>query len=316
VVVITEPIWYYGLHPTDGIQISGRYYHINYFFPKINVLFNIMYLVKKNSLYQKVSENSFRNYFSLEDNLLLCDSGSFVYYRKNKDPPPLLTLIDRYDLVQPDFVVHNDIPVSFFVTDYTKKEKFLKKNIENAKTFLIATKNKEYLPIGVAQGLTRNDYYQQIKQLYHLGYDYIGIGGIAKKGTKFIRLLLESVSRLTLELKIKLHIFGVGRFKILNGLPIHSFDNTIPLQDAHRDSIGKVSYFYIINKRKILEKIPLIKIANEKLESEIECFCPVCEIFGEEIYLTGKAPRNRARAVHNASVYDYYVKQYLTKESI
>ena len=99
-----------------------------------------------------------------------------------------------YEVINPDFGVHNDVPVSFLknIKNYNVKKLF-EKNLFNAKHFLKRTQNKQFKPIGVAQGITENDYINQILQLYHMGYNYIGIGGIAYRGKKRIYSILLAI---------------------------------------------------------------------------------------------------------------------------
>lgn len=295
--------WFFGLYPGDRVLINGSYHYISEFFPKINILFNSKYLIKKNSLYKKVEELGFRELFSIYEADLFLDSGSYFYYRYNELPPKISTLIKRYDFVNPDYVAHNDIPVAFLNTQNHNIKKLLRKNLWNAVDFLKITRDRDYISVGIAQGINEIDYLRQIKELYHIGYNYIGIGGIARKSTKVIRKFLSYVSDFVKKNKIKLHLFGIGRLDIIKDAPIYSFDNTSPVQDAHRDSIGKVSYYYWLTNKKSIKKLSLFDINNGLIEFNENCYCDMCEIFQEEIFQTGKAPRNRARSYHNAYIY-------------
>ena len=294
--------WFFGLYPGDKVKIKGSYYYISDFFPEINILFNIYYILKKNKLYKEIENYSFDKIFSIKNNKVMADSGSFIYYRKNIKPPRIDTLIRRYRLINPDYAVHNDIPISFLKKNI-KSSTLLKKNLTNAKEFLMRSKNENYIPIGVAQGFNKHTYLKQIKELYYLGFEVIGIGGIAKKSNSLIKEYLEFVKDFVKKNKIKIHIFGVGRFDPLKNIPIYSFDNTSPVQDAHRDSIGKVSYYYWITNKKSIKKLSLFDINNGLIEFNEKCCCEMCEIFQDEIFQTGKAPRNRARSYHNAYIY-------------
>lgn len=306
--------WYYGLYPTDRIKIKNTYYYISDFFPNISILFSIWPIIHNcKYFYEKIKKKPFRQVFSIPNNTkIILDSGSFGYYRsKNKIDLELglNKILKIYDLINPNYAVHNDIPLSFLKTqeDYNLK-KLKAKNIDNAKEFLIKVRDCNYEPIGVAQGITESDYSNQVLELYQMGYNYIGIGGIAYLGIKRLNTILTSIFRTIKKekLKIKVHIFGVGKLSLLKNYPIHSFDNTTPLNDSHRDKLGKRTYYYILDKeKKVFEKKSLIFL--QKQNYKVNCDCPLCRILSNEILLTGSALRNHSRAFHNAFIYKIYL---------
>jgi len=302
--------WFFGLYPGDKVKINGTYFYISDFFPDINILFNVFYILKKNKLYNKIISQGFRNVFSIKDNLILVDSGSYIYYRYNLSIPSVDKIIQRYRLINPEYVVHNDIPVGF-LNDKANKNRFLQKNLSNAKIFSRKTKNENYQKIGVAQGTTKEEYLEQIKELFHMDYEIIGIGGIARKSTIRIREYLDYIKSYVEKNKIKLHIFGVGRFDAIKNMPIYSFDNTSPVQDAHRDSNGLRTYYYHLNGKMEIIKLSLLDIEKGTIKVEDKCTCEMCKIFQEKIFQTGKAPRNRARSYHNALMYQKSVEYHL-----
>jgi len=191
--------WFYGLYPTDRLKIKNKYYYISDFFPHIKIMFSIWPLFSKcKSFLNKIQNYSFKVVFSIpKETEVIADSGAFGYYRsKNKYNISwnLQKILKIYDIIKPDFAVHNDIPVSFInENDPANINKLLQKNLENAKKFIKMVKNKDYSPIAVAQGTTENDYVNQIQALYHFGYNYIGIGGIAYLGAKRISSILSSI---------------------------------------------------------------------------------------------------------------------------
>ncbi|MEJ2248658.1 MAG: hypothetical protein P8Y97_03240 [Candidatus Lokiarchaeota archaeon] len=261
-----------------------KYYYISDFFPQINIMFSIWPIITNNSyIYKKIKNQSFRKYFTIPKKTeVMVDSGSFSYYRlknKNIKEIKLNEILKTYEIICPNYAVHNDIPVSFLQTKIDK-EKLLNKNLINAKQFINKINLNKYIPIGVAQGITKEDYLKQILELYFLGYDYIGIGGIAYLSEVKINSILSYIFQ-NLNLKkigIKIHIFGVGRFNILKRFPINSFDCSTPLNDSHRDKVGKRTYYYILNNdsKDIIKK----SIRSfQKHSYNIKCYCTLCNRF-------------------------------------
>lgn len=306
--------WFYGLYPTDRIKIKNDYYYISNFFPKINILFSIWPILSNcRYFFNKIKNASFRGVFSISKNTeVIADSGAFGYYRlkdKSKINLNLNSILRTYDIIKPDYAVHNDIPISFLGKGSNfDKNKLLKKNLSNARVFLKKYRIQGSKLVGVAQGISNEDYKEQIMELYHIGYNYIGIGGIAFLGGKRINSILRNIFQ-NIEinkLKINLHIFGVGRLFILKQFKIYSFDNTTPLNDSHRDKFGKRTYYYIFDKSEnSYKKESLSKLRNQKYQ--VICTCPVCKILQNEILLTGSAFRNHSRAFHNANIYQKVV---------
>lgn len=302
--------WFYGLYPTDRIKIKGKYYYITNFLPKLNILFSIWPFISNcRFIYNKLKDKPFKTIFNISRNSeIIADSGSFSFYRlknRNNMKLTLSKLIEIYDSIKPNFAVHNDIPIKYFkLSKNIIKKKLLKKNLINAKLFLNKTNNKNYKPIGVAQGITGKDYISQILDLYSFGFDYIGIGGMAYLGSNSLNEILISISEKIKfdKLKIRLHIFGVGRLEVLKNFKIYSFDNTTPLNDSHRDKQGKRTYYYFLDKMnsKIIKK-PLYTLQNQKFK--VICTCPLCKLISNEILKTGSALRNHSRAFHNAFIY-------------
>lgn len=303
--------WYYGLYPTDRIKIKNKYKYLSDFFPDINIMFSIWPLIYRcNHYLSKIKNDSFRHVFSIPNETeVIADSGAFGYHRlKNKCKLDwnLKIILKLYRYIKPNYAVHNDIPVNFLIKNRTRFiQKLLKKNIRNALEFIKCTKDEIFTPIGVAQGVMYEDYIRQIEELYSIGYKYIGIGGIAYLGLKRINLILSNIFRNDdiKRLKLKIHIFGVGKYDILKKYPIHSFDNTTPLNDSHRDKSGKRTYYYIINNMKnSFSKRSIFEL--QKINYKVQCKCPVCQILSEEIIYTGSALRNHSRAFHNAYTYN------------
>ena len=71
--------WFFGLNPGDKVKIKDNYYYISDFFPSINILFNILYIIKENKLYNKIKSKGFKREFSIKENLVMADSGPTIW---------------------------------------------------------------------------------------------------------------------------------------------------------------------------------------------------------------------------------------------
>ena len=72
-----------------------------------------------------------------------------------------------------------------------------------------------------------------------MGYDYVGIGGIARRPTsqlvKIVEVVNKEINKLPIERKkqIKIHLFGFARLRLIPFLMknrVVSFDTTSPLR--------------------------------------------------------------------------------------
>src|SRR5205823_3555558 len=67
-----------------------------------------------------------------------------------------------------------------------------------------------------------------------MGYDYLGLGGLARSNTRTIRAIVEAVSA-AVPRDVRLHVFGVARLALLDDflrLGIFSVDSAAPLRQA------------------------------------------------------------------------------------
>jgi len=95
--------------------------------------------------------------------------------------------------------------------------------------------------IGIAQGWDATSYRKAVREILQIGYDYIGIGGIAKYPSEKIIDILRAVSyevqryEKKKKRRIDLHLFGVARLNIiptLTRLGVSSIDSAGPLRRA------------------------------------------------------------------------------------
>lgn len=110
----------------------------------------------------------------------------------------------------------------------------------NAAEFYLTWKRKGYSfhPIGAVQGWDVASYQRYARLVAGIGYDYIGIGGIARRNTRMVLRIAEAV-RKTVPKHVRIHLFGIGRFaamKPLIRMGITSTDSAVHLRNAWMSS--------------------------------------------------------------------------------
>lgn len=183
---------------------------------------------------------------------IIGDSGAWLY--KNEDEPPFSVrdLLDYYIRLGIPTGAHLDhsilktINVDGMRRELTPKEK--KKrwniNIENAREtieLLSKAKFNGLEIIGVVQGWDLKSYRESTRELLKMGYEYLGIGGIARRPTSQLKKIVEAVNLeidtlpLRRRKRIRIHLFGFGRLYLI---PIFmkkrvvSFDTASPQRQA------------------------------------------------------------------------------------
>ena len=117
-------------------------------------------------------------------------------------------------------------------------------NIENARETMELLNKEKYNGlkiIGVVQGWDLDSYRRAARELLKMGYDYLGIGGIARRPTSQLVEIVEVVNReidklpLRERRNVKLHLFGFARLHLIPKLMrmrVVSFDTAAPLRQA------------------------------------------------------------------------------------
>lgn len=198
------------------------------------------------------------------------DCGAFSYINESETPDPLETLETYRKLgfdigVTVDHLIVNTIlepkpeigengkqVIKKIKRKLTKKEKEERWNLtlNNAEEMFNKSLEKKYENlrlIGVTQGLNHTSYGLGVKKLLDIGYDYVGLGGLARKPTNYIINVLEKVTqqikreikrrgkRYKLPVKIGLHLFGLGRQNFLGNMiqyGVSSFDSASLLRTS------------------------------------------------------------------------------------
>lgn len=190
---------------------------------------------------------------------IMGDCGAFSYV---DDPKPryeaLQTLSFYKDLgfdigVTVDHLIVKTVKVSDKerrpLTDAEKEERW-NLTIENAKKMFDEAQKTRYEGIrliGITQGWDEESYARGIRELLEHGFNYVGLGGLAKKPTITIQKVLFRVHKEIKEHlkerrekihywpRIGLHLFGVARkdlFTTMLQCGVTSFDSASPLRMA------------------------------------------------------------------------------------
>jgi len=193
------------------------------------------------------------------DGPIMCDCGAFSYVNELKPPYEAVTTLSFYKALGFDIGVTVDhLIVKTIKTpdgaahELTESEQLDRWNltIENAKKMFDEAQKSDYEKmrlIGVVQGWDPDSYVKGVHELLDYGFDYIGLGGLARRPNDFIRGVILGVrkeikeytrkNRLKTKLspKIGLHLFGVARINLLETMVqcgVTSFDSASPLRMA------------------------------------------------------------------------------------
>jgi len=190
------------------------------------------------------------------------DSGAWLY--KNEDEPPysVRELLEYYVRLKIPVGAHLDhmilktIRVNGTQRELTHEEKKKRWEItlDNARATMDLLEKERFNRlqiIGVVQGWDVESYRVATRQLLEMGYDYLGVGGIARKPTsqlvKIVEGINKEIDKLPLERrrKIRLHLFGFARLRLIRFLMkkrVVSFDTAAPLRQAWES--GEQNYHF------------------------------------------------------------------------
>jgi len=222
--------------------------------PIDGVLVSRMKIVENKSKFQQILETGIHEFLHLPKAFeVMGDCGAWGYADQEEPPFKTKEILDYYIKCGFDYGVSIDHLV---VPAYREhKEKRWKITLDNAREMFELWQSKdEYLQsvriIGVAQGWDVDSYKRAVKELLRIGYDYIGLGGLAKAPTgsesekKETKTLLNVVEGTWLTARkwtnetgrrIDFHIFGVARLQVISELMkygVTSFDSASFLRRA------------------------------------------------------------------------------------
>ena len=168
---------------------------------------------------------------------ILGDCGAFSYVTEESPPYQTSEILSYYERLGFNYGVSIDhliIPAFYPVKEY-------RYNLtrENAREFIEQHRAGKYTftPMGVAQGWSPETYRDAVKELLDWGYQYIGLGGLARAKTETIYEIVKAITPY-LNQDTDLHLFGVARdreeseMQIFRKLGVTSFDSASYLRRA------------------------------------------------------------------------------------
>lgn len=229
--------------------------------PVDGVLVSLVNIERTNRLRKKAENNGIHSALGFYGPVM-GDCGAFSYVAEDEPPDPIKTLAYYeklgFDLcVTVDHLIVNTIKISKDEKrQLSDKEKEYRQRItiENAKKMFDESQKSSYdgiRLIGAVQGLDPESYADGVRELLEYGFDYIGLGGLARKSTKYVeKVLLAVAEKITRHIKreksrdgyfpkIGLHLFGVARpnlFETMIRCGVTSFDSASPLRMAWKSS--------------------------------------------------------------------------------
>ena len=220
------------------------------------------------------------------------DCGAFSYVNELEPPFDAVQTLKYYKKLRFDIGVTVDHLVvktikmpdgsKHELTDEEKKDRW-RRTIDNAKDMFDEAQKSNYENIrliGISQGWNPESYADGIRELLDYGFDYVGLGGLARKSSKFIKEVLLRVHREikrhiknkrledNLHPRLGLHLFGIARIELLETMVkygVTSFDSASPLRMAWFSSKKN----YIMNDDFYTAiRIPIGKDEKEKEEEK------------------------------------------------
>lgn len=187
-----------------------------------------------------------RTFFRLPDRYQsMGDCGAFTYADLYLPPYSVDEVVDFYESSGFDFGISLDHIVFAFETPKSKVqgeelEECLRRQsltLEYAEIFLEKSKDKHYIPMGVAHGWNPESYRDAVEKLIGMGYEYITLGGMVPLKTNQILAVLEAVSEAR-KPDTKFHLLGISRLENVEAFEkygVASIDSTTPLRQAFKD---------------------------------------------------------------------------------
>jgi hypothetical protein len=200
------------------------------------------------------------------------DCGAFGYIKEEVPPYNTEEILEYYQHIGFDYGVSIDHLIVGPFAESGVREKRYELTIKNAKDFIQKHRDGGYTftPIGAVQGWSPESYANAVKTYIEMGYEYIGLGGLARTPSKEIIEILESIHP-HLTPKTRMHLFGVGRLNavpVLRHLGVTSFDSASPLRKAWLDSAA--NYHTFDGKTYAAIRIPKVDGAGVRIKRLLE----------------------------------------------
>jgi hypothetical protein len=185
--------------------------------------------------------------------LLFGDNGAFTY--RNMDIPPY-TAIDTVEFYADGGFTHG-CSVDHVILDFDEAPGRTRDQVSDDTrrrydlTLALAADfwrearhlGRRFTPLGVVQGWSAASMAWAARQLAHMGYSYLAVGGLVPLKMAQIHQALAAI-RDAVPPRVKLHLLGFGKIEDITELSpygVASFDTTSPLLRAFKDA--KKNYF-------------------------------------------------------------------------
>jgi len=269
---VANDAYIWNIFGLDGVPIDG-------------VLVSRMTIMQNKTKYKRILEEGIHNVLRLPQSFeIMGDCGAWGYIKEKAPPFKTTEVLDYY--VKCGF--NYGVSVDHLVVPEFKQEneKRWSTTLENAREMFALWRSKdEYMQsirlIGVAQGWDVESYVRSTRELLKIGYDYIGLGGLARSQTgtnqefgqsKTIYNVVHGVSSEIQKWmkedkkRIDLHLFGVARPELMPELAkygVSSFDSASFLRkawlSADKNYYSLDGEFYGAIRIPQTEKSPLVK---------------------------------------------------------
>lgn len=201
-------------------------------------------------------------YLKYEQGPVMGDCGAFGYIHEEVPPYEVDDIITYYQELRFDYGVSIDhLIVGPYAQPGVREKRFEiteRNGLEFLDRFLERKVSEEltFTPIAAIQGWDPPSYARMAKTMIEHGYDYIGIGGLARSRTQDVIDVMRAV-REHLRPETRVHLFGVARLDalpVLSHLGVTSFDSASPLRRAWLGS--EANYHTISGKMYAAIRIP------------------------------------------------------------
>jgi hypothetical protein len=200
------------------------------------------------------------------------DCGAFSYLKEEVPPYNTVEILDYYKRIGFDYGVSIDHLIVGPFAELGVREKRYELTLKNAEEFIQKHQigGYSFTPIGAVQGWSPESYAAAVKAYIEMGYEYIGLGGLARAGSLEILEILKSI-RPHLTPKTRMHLFGVGRLNTIPAfrhLGVTSFDSASPLRKAWLDSAA--NYHTLTGKTYAAVRIPKAEGSGVRIKRLID----------------------------------------------
>ena len=250
-------------------------------------------IAQRNRLYREGVRRFFRLDQADVSLDIMGDCGAFAYVRETEPVYSVDEVIDFYEGcgfdsgVSVDHVVFGyDADLDESPSDVPAEWKYRQQlTLSLAEEFLARHESRQcsFEPLGVAHGWSPQSYASAVRQLQHLGYQRISMGGMVPLKTPDILASLRSTSEI-LNKHTQLHLLGVTRTAHAHEFAqygVTSFDSTSPFMQAYKDDRDN---YYALDRSYVAIRVPQVD-GNTRLR---------------KLVAAGKVDQQRARRLEKA----------------